>query len=720
MEGVSAVVAAPAAPPDTKSFKAAFQSVANWFERPSSDTVLFSGFPEESLTGDSPDDVERLASRIGLDVETLSLKACRSGQFETPVILVFSDGSSQAFLDRNDAGELICAPNGAGGDTKPVQLTEIADQGLSHGFAFRKHYANHDEAMSVGEAPRIERRHWLVSCLLPFWRNYIRVGVAALFINIIALASPLFVMNVYDRVLPNHAFSTLWVLTAGIALAMIFDFLLKTARAELIDHAGRQADLRLSHVLFDKVLHTSLSHRPLSTGEYASRVMQYEYVREFFTSNTIAVLIDSLFVFIFLAVIYLIGGWLVIFPAAALVICLLIGYIAQARIGKRVATAANESARRQALLVESISTIETLKSMRAEPIMLRRWRELSLNASLTSEKIKQISSNASLATNFVQQATRILVIFGGAYAFAEGEMPMGAIIAVVMLAGIAGAPMGQIAMTLSRLRQALLSLRTLDSIMELEEDRPSTTGFVNRQVTRGSFAFENVSFAYPGSDHAVVEGFNLSVAPGERVGIIGRIGSGKTTIGRLLGGLYMPAEGRLKIDGVDSRQYHVAEIRSAVSIAGQSSDLFSGTVKENLVLGRSDVTDEELLEVCERTGVDQIIGAHPRGFDMPVGERGNNLSTGQKQALTITRLLLSQPKIVFLDEPSGAMDLASEQQLIKCLRGAFPPETTLVMATHRHSMLELVDRLVVMDKGRVVADGPKNDVIAAMRQGGKS
>ena len=472
-------------------------------------------------------------------------------------------------------------------------------------------------------------------------------------------------------------------------------------------------------MLFEKVLNTSLSNRPLSTGEYASRITQYEFVREFFTSNTISVLIDSLFIFIFLAVIYLIGGWLVIIPVIALIISILIGFVAQARIGKRVNAAANESARRQALLVESISTIETLKSLRAEKLMLRRWRELSLNASRTSEQIKQISSNATHATSFVQQMTRIAIIIGGAYAFAEGNMAMGAIIATVMLASQASAPMSQIAMTLARLRQALLSLRILNGIMELEEDTPTTTGFVNREVKQGGFRFDNVSFEYPGAEHAVIDRFSLSVSPGERVGIIGRIGSGKTTIGRLLGGLYVPTGGHLLIDGVDSRQYHVAEIRSAVSIAGQSSDLFSGTVKDNLVLGRADVSDEELLEVCAKTGVDQLIESHPRGFDMPVGERGNNLSTGQKQNLTIARLLLSQPKIVFLDEPSGAMDLASEQQLIRCLKDAFTPETTLIMATHRHSMLELIDRLVVMDRGKVVADGPKQDVIAAMKRGGK-
>ncbi|ENN86716.1 Type I secretion system ATPase [Rhizobium freirei PRF 81] len=562
----------------------------------------------------------------------------------------------------------------------------------------------------------IEKRHWLATTLVPYWRTYARVMLAALFINIIALASPLFTMNVYDRVLPNKAFPTLWVLTTGISLAYLFDFLLKTARASLIDYAGRKADLRLSQLIFDKILNSTLASRPMSTGEYANRVTQYEFVREFFTSNTIGILIDSLFVVIFLVVIYMIADWLVIIPAVAFVLSVVIGLVAQAQIGKRMATAANEASRRQSLLVETISTIETLKSLRAEATMLRRWQELTKYSSRTSEDIKHISSNAINMTMLLQQMVSVLIVVAGTYEFADGKIAMGAIVATVMLASRAGAPLGQIAMTLARFRQATMSLRILDKIMEQPDDRPSTVGFVNRQIRSGGFSFQNVSFQYPGSDQAVINQLSFTVAPGEKVGIIGRIGSGKTTLGRLLDGLFQPTNGRVLIDGVDIRQYHMAEVRAAVAVAGQSSDLFSGTVKENLLLGRADASDEELLAVSRMTGVEEFVSVHPRGFDMPVGERGANLSNGQKQALTIARLLLTRPKIVFLDEPSGAMDLASERHMINKLTDAFGPETTLLVATHRYSMLELVDRLIVIDRGKIVADGPKNAVIEAMQR----
>jgi ATP-binding cassette subfamily C protein LapB len=371
---------------------------------------------------------------------------------------------------------------------------------------------------------------------------------------------------------------------------------------------------------------------------------------------------------------------------------------------------------KQSLLVETISTIETVKSLKAERHLLRKWHELSKKAALTSEEIKQLSASAANWTQFVSQLVSVVIILAGAYAFSQGKMSSGAIIAAVMLSGRAVAPMGQIAMTLARLRQALLSLRILNSIMSMPEDLPSATGFVNRDIDRGGFAFHQVDFVYPGSDQKVLSGLSFSVQPGERVGVIGRIGSGKTTIGRLLGALYPPTAGSLMIDGIDIRQYHPAVVRTAVAVASQAADLFSGSVKENLLMGNPEASDAEIIEVARRTGVDEFVSRHPRGYDMPVGERGGNLSGGQRQAVAIARLLLARPKIIFLDEPSGAMDLASERRLINNLATAFGPETTIVISTHRYSMLELVDRLIVLDAGRVIADGPKAAVIEELQK----
>jgi ATP-binding cassette, subfamily C, bacterial LapB len=698
-------------PESGDDFRAAFRKVALFLGRPGSETVLFSGVPFDD-GNIQLEDVTRLSERIGLEFTEHSRKELAAGNVDLPVLVICRDGSAVALLEADAGGGYSTEVGRPGATTR----SEVLHRDIAHILSFSIVYSNSQIEPGVGDAQKIERRHWLWGTLTPFWRSYVQVAVAALFINLLALASPLFVMNVYDRVLPNEAIATLWVLAIGVSLAILFDLLLKTVRAALIDYAGRKADLKLSYLLFEKVLNSSLASRPASTGEYASRVTQYEFVREFFTSNTLSTLIDTVFVFIFIAVIYSLSGWLAIFPALAFLAALTIGLVAQYRIGRRVAAASNESAQRQALLIETISTIETVKSLSAERPLLRRWHELAKKASHTSEQIKQLSSGAANATQFVQQLVTVGVIIGGAYQFSEGNMSSGAIIASVMLSGRTVAPLGQIAMTLARFRQAMLSLKILNSIMEQPEDRPDTVGFVNREIGNSSVSFRNVEFVYPGTDHKVINGLSFSVAPGERVGIIGRIGSGKTTIGRLLGGLYPPSGGTLSIDGVDIRQYHPAVVRAAVAVASQSADLFSGTVKENLLLGRPDATDEELLAVARLTGVDDFASRHPRGYDMPVGERGSNLSGGQRQAVAIARLLLAKPRIVFLDEPSGAMDLATEKILIRNLAKSFDAATTLIISTHRYSMLELVDRLIVVDQGRVVADGPKKNVIEELQR----
>lgn len=688
----------PGAGEQLDSLIAALKAAARDFGRPSSETVLFSGIPYPRSRAEADDFIERVCQRSGLVPEPLERSSLRSGRIDPPAIVELQDGT-YAYLSASEQGGNAASARKA-----------------RHGFRLSQFYSNSQERAAIGIAGQIERPHWFLGPASAFWRGYIAVAVAAMLVNILALASPLFIMNVYDRILPNNATSSLLALAVGVGLAMIFDLLFKTARATIIDRTGREIDQRVSYSLFDKVLHTRLSAQSGSTGEYASRVSQVEFVREFFTSNTIATLIDAIFVFVFVFVIYLVAGWIAIIPAVAFAIAILFGLIAHFRIGKLVARAANEAARRQSLLVESISTLETIKSLRAESQLLRSWADLTRAASKTSERIKHLSSNAANLTQFVQQVVTIAIIIAGAYEFANGNMTTGGIIATVMLSNRTVAPLTQIAMTLARMRQAILSLRILNSIMKQEEDRPSSTGFVNREIQSGSFAFQDVTFSYPGTDAKVLRNVNLNVRPGERVGIIGKIGSGKTTLGRLLVGFYEPTEGRILVDGIDVRQYHPAELRRATAYAGQSVDLFSGTLKENLRLANPDATDQEIIEAAKKTGVDEFASAHPRGYDLAVGERGSNLSGGQKQAVAMTRLLLSQPRIVFLDEPSGALDLGTERQLIGSLSRSFGPDVTLVISTHRYSLLELVDRLVVLDRGRIIADGPKDAVMKALEE----
>jgi len=697
-------------------FSEAFQEISVYFERSGSGTVLFSGIPDDQVDDPDIETVREVSNRIGLDVAEVRISELFGGNANFPVLARTLTGKFLPVFSRNDDGTYLCKETAGESGLISLDLRGRED-GLDRTVLdFKKHYFNNKEEIGALHAGKIEHEHWLAAAVRPYWRSFVRVGFAALFINILALASPLFVMNVYDRVLPNEAIATLWVLAIGIGVAFAFDFLLKFARANLIDYTGRKIDLKIAYILFQKIMNTSLSARSMSTGEYVSRVSQYEFVRDFFTSNTIATMIDTCFVFIFLGVIYAIAGVLALVPAVALIAVIIIGLVAQTLISRRVAAAANEAALRQSMLVETIYTTETVKGLRAEGILLKRWRDLTINSSATNEQIKSVSALAVNATQFVQQLVTVGIILVGAYLFQEGHVTTGAIIASVILAGRAVSPLGQLAMTLARFRQAMMSLRILDQIMAQPEDTPETTGFVNRVIKHGAIAFENVHFRYPQADQDALDGLSFSIRGGEKVGIIGRIGSGKTTIGRLMSRLYKPHEGRVLIDGIDMQQFHPSEVRSAVAVAGQTSDLFTGSLKDNLLMGNPKASDEDLIEVSRKVGIESFVVRHPRGFDMPVGENGGNLSAGQKQSVAIARLLLADPKVIFLDEPSGAMDLASERHLIACLRQAIAPDVTLVLSTHRYSMLDLIDRLIVIENGKLIADGPKEQVIAALQR----
>ncbi len=678
----------------TESLKRAVRRIARHFGRPDSDTILFSGVPE--FQSDVEDNVVWLLERIGVEARFSPGTKPISDASHYPCLLWFDDGTFQFET------------------AKPIRQA-LEGRRVVGSFSLFLVYLNQGERPYAEDLNRIERNHWLFGPMRRFWRGYVSIAISAFFINSLALASPIFIMNVYDRVLPNKATSTLLALAIGVGLAMTFDYLLRTARSSIIDRTARELDRNLSYRLFDKVLHSKLEESTASTGEYVSRISQMEFVREFFASNTLVTMIDAAFIFVFLFVIFLVGGWLFIIPAVAFVLALIVGLVAQARIGKRVSRAANESAQRQALLVESVATLETIKSLRAEASLLANWSLLTKSASGTSEDLKRLSSNALNLTQLIQQLVSIFVVIAGAYRFSQGDLTTGAIIAAVMLSSRTVAPLSQVAMTLTRMRQAGLSLRILNDIMNQQEERPASVGFVNRPVVSGDFAFQNVTFRYPRTDADVLNKVSFSVKSGERVGVIGKIGSGKTTLGRILTNLYSPTDGRILINGIDARQYHPAELRSAIAYVGQSVDLFTGTLKHNLKLANPQATDDEILEAAKKTGVDEFATLHPRGYDLLVGERGSSLSGGQRQAVAMTRLLLARPKIVFLDEPSGALDMTTERRLIGNLAKAFGPDVTMIISTHRYSLLELVDRLIVLDRGAVVADGPRDAVLEAMK-----
>lgn len=573
-----------------------------------------------------------------------------------------------------------------------------------------------ETAANSDSTNRLEGGHWFWSAIRKLWNTYFYVIIAATIINLIALASPLFVMNVYDRVLPNKAIPTLWVLASGVIMALMFDYLLKLLRGKLIDSAGRRADILLSSRIYGHVLGIKLEKKPATTGSFASQLREFESVREFFTSSTIASATDMAFFGLFLFVIYLVGGVLALIPAVAAVVLIVAGLLYQFPLRRAAHKHSAESAQRHAVLVETISALETVKLVRAENHLLGIWEGLSALTAKTVEKVRELNASLANFTSFVQQLVSVLIVVTGAYLFKEGQISTGAIVACSMLAGKAVAPLGQFAMVLARLQQSLSSLQLLNKVMSLENEQQTKGTFISTPIDKTDIQFQNVVFGYPQSPHAVLSGFNLNIKPGEKVGIIGKIGSGKTTIGRLLTKLYEPREGAVMIGGIDIRQYHPHEVRRVVGLLGQEVELFHGTLRSNVMMAAPRGTDAQLIAACKLAGLDEFIKRHPSGFDMQVGERGQALSGGQRQLVALARLFIAEPKILFLDEPSSAMDIQSERVLIDQLRQAMKPDQTVIVSTHRYSMLELVDRLIVLSNGRVAADGPKEAVMEALRK----
>ncbi len=564
------------------------------------------------------------------------------------------------------------------------------------------------------------RHHWFWSELRKEARAFRPVLLASLIINLLALALPLFSRAVYDRVIPNSATSTLWVLALGVVIAFSFEYALRVARSNVIEQIGRRLDLRLSQKIYGRLLATPLSAKQGNTGALAARVSEYALVREFFGSTTIVLIVDMSFLVLFVAVIAYIAGWLALIPVVAMIGMAIAGFFLQRKVVQAARDAQADHGLQQTLLVESIAGMETLKSMAGEGGMVGRWYGLAEMGTASQRRLRQISTAAvSLATTF-QQASTISLIIGGYYLFDSGAITMGTIIAIVMLASRSLAPAGQIAFLLTKGRQARETLDSIERLFEVEDERKEGSISAPAIVRSGEIRCENMEFRYPDAPTAALDGINLTIKPGEKIAIIGRVASGKSTLGRILCGLYRPTDGAMLIDGIDSRQFRPQDIREAFRFVGQDSNLFTGTVKDNLTLGRTDADDAALVEALRTTGADQFIGRDASGFDRLVGEHGRRLSGGQRSFIALARAFVSPGRLLYLDEPTGAMDSQTEKLFVERLSQSLTPEQTLVISTHRPALFSICERLIVLDNGRVVADGPKEQVIAASGSGAGS
>lgn len=561
-----------------------------------------------------------------------------------------------------------------------------------------------------------QEQGWFWPTLWSYRRYFFEAGALSAVINLLGLAGIIFMMTVYDRILPNQAYVTLWSLAAGVVVAMLFEFASRTLRNRVLDSAGKKIDLVLGDAIFDQVLGTRLEHRAASSGAFANLLKEFESVRSFVTSASLTAIADLPFALLFLVVTAIIAGPLVWVPLAAFVAVGLLSLAVQPALSRLATEGLREGAVRHGTVIESLEGLETLKALRAEGAMRRRHENASAVIAATAVRSQAISNFTMNSTMFIQQSAGVVLLIWGVYLAAAGEVTAGALIASVQLNSRALAPLASLSALAVRFQQARSALTSLNRVMALPRERETGRAYLSGDHWTGALELRDVDFGYSAEGPPAIADVSIRLRPGERVAILGRMGSGKSTLLRLLASLYRPRAGQLFLDGVEMRAVEPADVRRIVQLVGQDARLFHGSLRDNLRAAAPQVDDAELVRVATALGVAEIAAADPLGFDRPIGERGDTLSGGQRQAVALARGLLARPKVLLLDEPTSAMDQRSEAEAMRFLT-ALPPDTTIVVVTHKQTILPLVDRIIVLDRGRVVADGPKSEVLAALGEG---
>jgi len=629
-----------------------------------------------------------------------------------PCILVLKNGNACILesIDRKNKRAKVIFPEIGEGE-EWMELGQLSKEYLGYAFLLKKELQQ-ERTESKGFSK--DSSHWFWGTLAKSRDIFASVLLSSILINLFILATPMFTMNVYDKVVPNDAIATLWVLAAGIVTVYIFDTLLRFVRNYLLEIAGKKSDIIMSSIIFSQVLNLKMDQWPPSIGSFASQLREFESIRNFFTASTIATLVDLPFSIIFLLVIYYIGGPMIAVPLIIIALLMLYSFILVRPLKASVEATYEATANKNAHLIETLRTIKTVKALGAANYAQWVWEESSGTIANRSMRARILSSSITVVTNLMVQFNTIGLIVFGIYRISDLELSLGGLIAIVMLSSRAVAPLGQIAALITSFEQTRTAFRSLDELMQKPVERPEGKSYVRRPGFEGAIHFREVDFSYPESPKKSLAGISFKINAGEHVGIIGKVGSGKTSLMKLVMGLYQAESGSIAIDNIDINQIDPADLRKNIGYLSQDIELLRGTIRENIAYKDLHVNDEKLLKAAEICGVDLFVNQLPQGFDTQVGEDGGFLSGGQRQAIALGRAVMLNEPVLILDEPTNSFDNTTESVVKKRLF-EYTRDRTLLLVTHKAPMLDLVERVIVIDEGRIVMDGPKEEVLNALK-----
>ena len=659
----------------------------------------------------------RAAARAGLKSSIIRRPLSQISPLQLPMIILLSNQNA-CILDRfsEDKKQAKIIMPAEEPIEQWVDLEDLQDEYIGYGFMIKKAFEYSDENQRT---LHLKQKHWFWSTIKLSAGLYKDVLYASLLINLFVLATPLFTMNVYDRVIPNNAIETLWVFAIGVIIVYLIDAFAKHSRNYLLETAAKKSDIIMSSIIFEKVLSLKMAHIPQSVGSFANNIKDFDSIRGFLTNATMAVLIDLPFTVIFLLTIAYIGGIIAVIPMITILFIVSYSFFITKPLRQSIESTHEASAKKSAILIEALSNIETLKTLGVLNQIQWKWEESTGEIASKSLKSRLMSASIPTITQLLIQLNTVVIVVVGVYRIENFELSMGGLIAIVILTGRTLAPLGQIAALITNFEDAKTSYATINDIIAQPSERPEGKQFVQAPEFKGKIEFVDVTFSYPNTDVPALKNVSFTINNGEHIAIIGRIGSGKSTIQKLILGLYEPDAGQILIDGIDINQIDPGDLRKHISYVSQDIMLFRGTVRENITFRASHATDGAMIRAAQISTADEFIKKHPKGYEMPVGERGQGMSGGQKQSIGIARAMLVDTPIVIMDEPSNAMDQITETKLLANLDKALKGKTS-ILVTQKMNLLKIVDRVMVINDGKLIIDAPKEEAILKLQAGGSS